>query len=364
MKKIGILTYHRSINYGAVLQAYALRNTIHKLGYNAEVIDYGKIGQDKLFYWSTSSLKAIIGSTINNFLRLFGEKKRLRNFKSFSENVIGISSKHYYQRDELIKDIDKYDYIITGSDQVWHPMICEDDMTYFLDLPISSNQKIAYAPSFGVKELSEEQRKKYTPLLKQIGHLSIREEAGKEILKSLLNKETPIVLDPTLLCGAEEWDKIAVLPKTKKKYILFFTILGDPEGSKEFVYELRKKFNYDIIKIGDIRDLLNSKYKIGRYSSPQEFIGLIKNAEFVVTNSFHGTVFSIIYRKNFFTFLNKNDRNSRLESITQILGLENRLKKGISKLPDNLETDYTQAEIKLNILKKQSIDFLKNALNS
>ena len=100
------------------------------------------------------------------------------------------------------------------------------------------------------------------------------------------------------------------------------------------------------------------------YSSPQEFIGLIKNAQFVITNSFHGTVFSIIYRKNFFTFLNKNDRNSRLESITQILGLENRLKKGISKLPDNLETDYTQAEIKLNILKKQSIDFLKNALNS
>lgn len=364
MKKTGILTYHRSINYGAVLQAYALRHTIHKLGYDAEVIDYGKIGQDKLFYWSTHSIKALIGSIINNFLRLFGERKRLKNFKFFSENIIGISSKHYFQREELIKDLNQYEHIITGSDQVWHPIICEDDMTYFLDLPISPNQKIAYAPSFGVKKLSKEQETKYKPLLQQIDHLSIREEAGKEILKSLLNKEVPIVVDPTLLCDAQEWDKIAISPKNKKKYILFFTVLGEPEGSKEFVYELSKKFNYDIIKIGDIRDLLNFKYKTGRYSSPQEFIGLIKNAQFVITNSFHGTVFSIIYRKNFFTFLNKNDRNSRLESITQILGLENRLKKGISKLPDNLETDYTQAEIKLNILKKQSIDFLKNALNS
>lgn len=364
MKKIGILTYHRSINYGAVLQAYALRYTIQKLGYNSEVIDYGKIGNNKLFLWSTGSIKIIAGSIINNFLRLFGEKTRLSKFKYFSENIIGISPKHYSDRDELIKDINNYDYIVTGSDQVWHPLICEDDMTYFLDLPISSHQKIAYAPSFGVKELTKEQEEKYKPLLQQIGNLSVREEAGYKILKSLLNKEVPIVVDPTLLCDAQEWDKIAVIPKRQKKYILFFTILGDPEGSKDFVYELSKKYNYDIIKIGDIRDLLNLKYKTGRYSSPQEFLGLVKNAEVVVTNSFHGTVFSIIYRKNFFTFLNNNDRNSRLETITQIFGLDSQLKKGKTKLPENITTNYQNVDLKIKTLKEQSIKFLKEALES
>lgn len=364
MKKIGILTFHRSINYGAVLQAYALRYTIQKLGYNAEVIDYGEIGKNRLFYWSTNSIKAFIGSIINNFLRLFGEKKRLSKFKYFTEQFIGISSNHYSHKEDLIKDIRQYDYVITGSDQVWHPIICENDMTYFLDLPISSKQKIAYAPSFGVKRLTEEQEKKYGPLLNQIDHLSIREDAGQAILKSLLNIDVPIVADPTLLCDSSEWDKIAILPKTTKKYIFFFTVLGEPEGAKEFVYELSQKYNYDIIKIGDIRDLTNFRYKSGRYAGPQEFLGLIKNAEFVVTNSFHGTAFSIIYRKNFFTFLNKNDRNSRLESITHILGLEKQLRKGKCMLPPNIMTDYEQAEKAIKILKEQSINFLDTALKS
>lgn len=364
MKRVGIITFHRSINYGAVLQAYALQNTIKKLGYDAEVIDYGKIGQDKLFFWSTCSVKAIIGSFINNCLRLFGEKKRLDKFKNFSEKVIKISSKHYSNKEELINDIKLYDYVITGSDQVWHPVICEDDMTYFLDLPISSKQKISYAPSFGVKELTKDQQNKYYPLLQNIGHLSIREEAGQKILESLLNIKVPIVVDPTLLCDIEEWNKIAIPPKHKKKYILFFTVLGDPEGSKEFVYELSKKYNYDIIKIGDIRDLLNFKYKSGRYAGPQEFIGLVKNAEYVITNSFHGTVFSIIYRKNFFTFLNKNDRNSRLESITKILGLQNQLRKGKQSLPRELITNYEYTEIALKSLKEQSIEFLIKSLES
>lgn len=362
MKKVGILTYHRSINYGAMLQAYALRHTIQKLGYNTEVIDYGKIGQDKIFYWSTVSIKAIVGSIINNFLRLFGERRRIASFNKFSEEVIGLSKKHYSNKDELAEDLHNYQTLITGSDQVWHPLICEDDMTYFLDFPISTNQKIAYAPSFGVKELTEEQQKKYIPLLQQIGHLSVREEAGITILKKILNKDVPLVADPTLLCEAKEWDEIAILPNNKKKYILFFTILGDPEGSAEFALSLSRRFGYEIIKIGSIRDIANLKYSSGRYASPKEFLGLVKCAEFVITNSFHGTAFSIIYRKVFFTFLNKNDRNSRLESITQVLGLKSQLKKGKCAVPENLTVDYTQAESRLAILKEQSLSFLKNAL--
>lgn len=362
MKKVGIITYHRSINYGAMLQAYALRHTVQELGYDAEVIDYGKIGQNKIFYWSTVSAKAIIGSFINNFLRLFGEKRRIAKFNKFSEEIIGLSPKHYSTKEELIKDLDDYNCLITGSDQVWHPMICENDMAYFLDFPISSNQKIAYAPSFGTKYLTTEQQKKYTPHLQQIGHLSIREKSGITILNNILNVDVPLVADPTLLCEAKEWDKIAILPNNKKKYILFFTILGDPEGSADFALSISKRFGYEIIKIGSIRDIANWRYKSGRHASPQEFLGLIKCAEFVITNSFHGTAFSIIYRKNFFTFLNKNDRNSRLESITQILGLKNQLKKGKCTLPEELTVDYTQTELQLAILRNHSLSFLKNAL--
>lgn len=364
MKKVGILTFHRSINYGAMLQAYALRHTVQKLGYETEVIDYGKIGQSERFYWSTTSIKAIGGSIINNFLKLFGEKRRIANFKKFSEEFIGLSSKHYATKEELSKDLHHYQSLITGSDQVWHPMICEDDMTYFLDLPIQSNQKIAYAPSFGVKELTKKQQERYTPFLQHIGHLSIREETGVTILKKLLKRNVPLVVDPTLLCEAEEWDKIAILPNEKKRYILFFTVLGDPEGSAEFALALSKHFGYTIIKIGSIRDIAKLQYKSGRYANPREFLGLVKKAEFVITNSFHGTAFSIIYRKNFFTFLNNNDRNSRLESITKMLGLENQLKKGKCDLPMNLKVDYTQAEFLLIRLRQQSLLFLENALKS
>ena len=364
MKKIGILTYHRSINYGAMLQAYALRYTIQKLGYKVEVIDYGKIGQEKIFFWSTSSLKSIFGSIINNFLRLFGEKRRIATFNKFSEEMIGLSQKHYSCKDELITDLHHYQSLVTGSDQVWHPIICEDDMSYFLDFPIADNQKIAYAPSFGVKQLTDKQERKYTPFLQHIGHLSVREEAGVQILKKILKKEVPLVIDPTLLCDATEWDKIAISPRKKKKYILFFTILGDPEGSIEFVSALKRKFRYEIIKIGSIRDLANYQYRSGRSAGPREFLGLVREAEFIVTNSFHGTAFSIIYRKNFFTFLNNNDRNSRLESITQLLGLEAQLRKGKCKLPENLTVDYTEAQKQLALLKKQSLSFLEEALNS
>ncbi|MEL5894348.1 polysaccharide pyruvyl transferase family protein [Bacteroides sp. GD17] len=364
MKKVGILTYHRSINYGAMLQAYALRYTVQKLAHEAEVIDYGKIGQEKIFFWSTFSLKAIAGSIVNNFLRLFGERQRMATFNKFAEEVIGISQKHYSTKDELTADLHHYKSLITGSDQVWHPVICEDDMSYFLDFPMADNQKIAYAPSFGVKQLTSEQQKKYTPFLQHIGHLSVREEAGVQILKKILNKEVPLVADPTLLCDATEWNEIAIAPARKKKYILFFTILGDPEGSAEFVSSLSRKFNYEIVKIGSIRDLANCRYHSGRAAGPREFLGLVREAEFVVTNSFHGTAFSIIYRKNFFTFLNKNDRNSRLESITQVLGLEAQLKKGKCALPENLTVDYTQAKERLALLKKQSLSFLENSLNS
>ena len=364
MKKVGILTYHRSINYGAMLQAYALRYTIQKLGYKVEVIDYGKIGQEKIFFWSTFSIKAIIGSIINNFLRLFGEKRRIATFNKFSQEMIGISQKHYSTKDELTADLYHYQSLVTGSDQVWHPLICEDDMSYFLDFPITDNQKIAYAPSFGVKQLTEQQQKKYLPFLQHIGHLSAREEAGVQILKKALNKEVPLVADPTLLCDATEWDKIAISPTRKKKYILFFTILGDPEGAAEFVFSLSRRFNYEIVKIGSIRDLTNHRYHSGRSAGPREFLGLVREAEFVITNSFHGTAFSIIYRKNFFTFLNKNDRNSRLESITRVLGLETQLKQVKSALPENLTVDYTYAQKQLDLLKKQSLSFLEQALNS
>lgn len=365
MKRIGIITYHRSQNYGAQLQACATRIVLEQMGCQAEVIDCNRIGEEKkLFHWHTASLKALLGSARNNVLSLISERSRRRKFAAFSRDCVGRSTP-CHTRKALEEKCRQYDAVITGSDQVWHPQICEGRREFFLDLPLRSEQKIAYAPSFGVSEYTEDEVAAYMPLINDIAHLSVREHAGQELILRHTGRYAPLVVDPTMLLTATDWNRLAT-PTPYQHYLLYFTILDEPSGLDAAVRRLAARRNLKIVRIGLVKDIIKPGFINARAAGPQEFLGLVRDADLVVTSSFHGTVFSILYEKNFICVLNNNNRNSRLETLVRQLGLEKRLVRDAEHIDVALaeqEPDYTAVAEKLQYLRAQSLHFLQQALS-
>lgn len=360
--KIGIITYHKSVNYGAQLQAYALRKALQNLGHDSEIIDCNSIGSGKIFHWSFASLKGFAGSLRNNILSLISENKRHRLFREFSQNMIGLSQPCNNKTD-LNQLVSKYDFVITGSDQVWHPQICEKQTYFFLDLPIKNEQKIAYAPSFGVTDYTPAEVAQYIPLIKQIKHLSVREEAGRVIIKKYIGKDTPLVVDPTMLLSLNEWKSIAQKHQYSK-YLFYFTILDEPQGTDELVRKIAKEKGLNIVRIGMVKDILKFGFINARANGPQEFLGIIRDADFIVTSSFHGTVFSILFEKQFLCILNNNERNSRMQTLANRLSLSDYLVTNVNQYNFTKmykEIDYTPVKNKLQKLRSESLEFLKKA---
>lgn len=224
MEKIGILTYHRAYSYGAKLQAYALATYLTSIGFEAEVIDYGNIGEEKLRKIGTKSLKDFIVTTLCYIASSIAEPQRIRHFDEFMD-IIPHSPKHY-DKANIAEANDKYDYFITGSDQVWNPKYNEGDLTYLLDF-VKDNKKIfSYAASFGVSQLPDDILQVYKPLLKRFNKILIREVTGKTLLHTQLGLDSQVVLDPTFLLSRSQWEKMANYPLSKQqKYILSFQII-------------------------------------------------------------------------------------------------------------------------------------------
>lgn len=361
--KIGIITYHCSNNYGAQLQAYATCRFLRQRGYEAEILDCNTIGKGPIFRWAWHSPKAILGSIRNNLLSLVSEKKRQRLFEHFSHNMLPLS-KPCHTEQEIEEACKEYDYIITGSDQVWHPMICEGHTFFFLDLPIPNNRKIAYAPSFGVSEYSKEEVDRYMPLINDIGHLSVREESGRNLIKKYTGRDAKIVIDPTMLLTKSDWDKITV-PAKYKRYLFYFTILDEPNGTDELVRKIAHKKGLQIVRIGTVRDIVKKEFINARANGPQHFLGLVRDADFVVTTSFHGTVFSILYHKQFLCVLNNNDRNSRMETLLGELGLTDRMVRNVDLeiINDSEPINYRKVDDKLKELRRESIQFIEESIS-
>lgn len=364
--KIGILTFHKAYSYGAALQTYALCKRINSFqNCNADIIDYGSIGKgDRFHKLNFKNPKIFLYNLIVNILSIGSEDIRRRKFKKFLIDF-QTTSKISYKKDTIGNASNQYDYIITGSDQVWHPGITKGDLSYLLDFVNNNNKKISYAPSFGLNNLPEPLHASYANYIKQINCLSVRETQGNEIIKKLTGRNAEIVLDPTFLLSKEEWATISFLPPALKgkKYILLFNILGDTITTNTVCEQLKKHTGLDIIRIGFISDKLNSNYKVFSTVGPNEFVGLIKNASYIITNSFHGTAFSIIFEKQFFTLLNENDRNSRMIEVAEKFGLTEQLiypsKVDPIKLP---EIDYSKINLRKKIEIDKSLKFLMTSL--
>lgn len=367
MKKIGILTFHNAINYGAILQAYSLQEKLISLGYDCEIIDYhneyfkeiydsnlnpfkihNKIGKYRLF------LKYII-----KFREMFNLKKKYKKLRTFMKENYKIS--RYYDVDNIDKANLVYDFFVVGSDQVWNMDLSKYDLNYYLNFVDKDEKKISYAASLGKEYLTGFEYYNIKKLVSKFKDVSIREASGFNLLKEYCDIESKVVLDPTLLNGSKFWDKVALKSglNIKSKYVLIYMV----QESKQVIEAAKiyaKKNNLKIISINRLKDKF--KYTCKDACSVPDFIYLIKNASCIFTSSFHGLVFSINFNKEFYYGLSNKipNNNSRLTDICINLGLKDR------EINENTNynriIDYEVVNEKLSKMISESINYIIKSL--
>lgn len=306
MKKIGIITFHNSYNCGSMLESYAIYRKMCEIDPNAEIINFSSNGQKKIYnvFEKNTSLKNLI----KNFLVFPHKKQILTNNNKYEEfkNKYFKLSKEYTEND-LIND--EYSILVAGSDQIWNITIDDYNDAYFLSFS-NKAKKIAYAPSFGSKNIMKntDNLNKYKKLISKFDALSVREENGRKWIKELTGMDAEVLIDPTLLYNHNFYDNIIDNTCTPEfKYIFFYCPSFDRNLCK-FVKKVSLKYNLPVIcwssKSYYKKFIYTFGFKLPKYESPSVYLSLIKNAELVFTTSFHGTIFSTIYKKCFFTLKN------------------------------------------------------------
>ena len=369
MKKVGIITLHSNQNYGAVLQSYALQKKVCDLGYNAYIIDY--VSNAALEDNKIISKKISVRGLIDVFRTSVNLKNRLirrKNFLDFADKYYRLTKR--YTEECMPKETElNMDVYITGSDQTFNILLKGNKKArypYFLDFA-TGGKKISYAASMGEKigQLTDDDKEWLKNALSTYSHISVREKAAADFIEKLGIKRPEITVDPTMLLTADEWDGIAMKsPKIKGKYILFYSVLSEQWVVDE-VKKLSKQLNLPVLAPHlQNRYELFSGFKRVDYSSPEEFIALIKNAEFVCTTSFHASVFSIIYNKPLLSFI--LGEGNRLGTLLDMAKLKGRaVYKG-----DNIEekihnsTDFKCTNSIMADIRKKSTDILTDFIEN
>lgn len=322
-KKVGIVTFHTALNYGAILQTYALQKFLKNNGIENVVINYDCPFIKKCYSPFFISNKKIINSLVRGFLFKNKITKKRKNFNYFLKKYINLSCR-YGSVNEMVKDINNYKYFIAGSDQVWSPISANFDDFYFL--PFANDyQKFSYAASLGTSILTENEKTELKQRLKGFTSISVREESAKKILKDITgNDNIEVHVDPTLLLSKNDWKELTNDNVSNDKYLLIFNV-EKQINDIEFAKELAKQKNLKLKYINDRTLIKDKNIEYIEAPTPSDFINLFANAEIVVTNSFHGTVFSIIFEKEFYVELNnKKARNIRSEALLEKLNIRNR----------------------------------------
>ncbi|MDO4967208.1 MAG: polysaccharide pyruvyl transferase family protein [Candidatus Saccharibacteria bacterium] len=370
-KKVGIITFHRSHNCGSILESFAMQKIVSKLGYSAELINFSSNGQRDMYrvFSKQRKIKKIIKNII--VLPLFRTIRRhYNNYADFIKKHLKVSSGDYKTESDLKNIKDNYDIFLAGSDQIWNITIPDYDISYFL--PFTEKKKIAYAPSFGAKNILDNSASPeiYCDLLKKFNYLSVRENNGKKWIYDMTGISVPVVLDPTLLIGREEYDKLERDSGIKGKYIFYYS----PQYKKDinkFVKRVSKKYKMPVIvwnsKEYIIKGLYRYGFKMAYEQDPGIYLNLIKHAELVITTSFHGSIFSSIYRKKFWVMKNGGmyGDDDRVLTLLDELKLSDRLiEPTFDESCDYMEReiDYSSYKTALIKHKKESIDFLEEAL--
>lgn len=362
MQKIKLFTFHNAENYGAMLQAYALKEALKKLGTAPQFINYEneKILSDyKLI--RTKSFKSFLSS----LWYLSRNLKRKRNFKRFSDKYLDTNTKGYSSVQEIEQDIEQNDVFVAGSDQIWNPELTGGlSDVYTLNFKTNFNvRKTIYGASLGNEGLLKKYSSDFKEKLETLDYISVREQSIIEPLKNISKKDIEKVVDPTLLLTKEEWNNLIESNETinlpHEKYILVYTLFESDEVTKiaNYISHITDLKIVHFRKYNTYENELLSLYTYG----PADFVNAFKNAAYVITNSFHGTVFSLIFERNFYSVL-PSQRAGRITDLLNNMGINTRIIQDESQVNINNNIDYTEVKEKINCLRVKSIDFLKKGV--
>ena len=358
MKKIGIITLNGYHNYGNRLQNYATQEVLKSLGFFVETFLVKKINNKKQ---NNKKIWIKIPTKILSFLKSGSirkmKKRRYNVFKTFTLNYI--AETNFAITEKYIPDTlkDEYDYFITGSDQVWNPNYPEVSHIHFLTFA-PKYKRIAFAPSFGVSKINPEYVDNYKKWISDIHRLSVREKDGARIIKELTGRDAVVLVDPTLLLTKEKWLSIAKESKNKPKSRFLLTyFLGEmPSKYRKQINKIAADNNLTVVNLNDIRD--EKTYVIG----PNEFIDYINSCSLLCTDSFHGTVFSILYEKPFIVYKRVGSSfsmYSRIETLLNKFDLNSRKAENIKTNEDVFNIDYSHVPPILEKERNKALKFKK-----
>lgn len=363
--KIAIITRHFISNYGSLLQTFATQEIVKLLGHDCVVINY--IRKDEELFrreytllqnkkkWQNNIIKKIFYILLRQPESLFAGYK----FKYWQKKYLKLSKK-YNKISDLEKNFEDIDIFVTGSDQVWGPTSSgKYDEAYFLEF--TTKKKISYASSFGHSNFSREQENYFLKFLSKYNHVSVREDTAVEFLNGH-NINSIQVLDPTLLFDTNFWSNL-INKEIKKDYILIYQLHNDKKLF-EYAKKVSKKLKLPIIRINP---MLHQIYMGGKFvlcPSISKFLSYIKNAKLVITDSFHGTVFSIIFNTQFIEFIPNNNTETRNISILKLTGLTDRIITNDNEnVIYNEIIDFTDCNKVLEKERKKSICILEKMIN-
>ena len=362
--KIKTITCHDCYNLGASLQAYALLNYLHNLGHDVEIIHYKPdylSNHYKLWHVANSKFdkpfikQLYLLAKLPN--RLF-ELKRKRVFDNFTRKYLKLTHR-YNSCEELKNDAPEADCYIAGSDQIWNTLFKNGrDAAFYLDFGNKNTKRISYAASFATPEIVPEYREFVEEKLKKIDHISIRERISLPLLESLGRKDGVAVCDPVFLLNKNEWEQNIEGDKSKQPYILVY-LTNKSYQIENIARTIAQKTGWKIYVVGAIREKYADKCFIN--AGPFDFIKLIRDSKFVISNSFHATAFSIIFEKNFCVVNREEGINERMKSVLNDFGLNERL---VTKYDDNLlkEIDYSIFKEKVQSIIEFSKGWIVNAI--
>ena len=383
--KAGLVTFYHIHHYGALLQAAATQRAVETLGSQCEIVDYF-VNQDNALFRKPTGLGSAAADA-HTALHYAALKARYERFEKFSRDHLNISARRYGSWQELRDAELPYDAILSGSDQIWNPKIFPDghfDPVFFGTF--SDRRKIAYAPSFGIPKIPEEMEAELRDYLGKFSHIGVRELRGREIVREVSGREVPVVLDPTLLLTAAQWSQMANTPggypgagkntpggypaddqNTPGGYILCYCI-NKPGALAPYIQKLADETGLPVVQLCGIRRRVHPRARCILDAGPAEFLGLFRNASYVCTNSFHGTVFSVQFQKPFFTAVAPSElaapERSRTFSILSRLGLTDRI-IGKGDTAGLLEPiDWEAVSHRLAEARQDSLDYLRAALEN
>ena len=380
MTSVGIITILKVGNYGAELQAFALQRKLERLGYKAEIIDYlfyknpkhvAERSSRPFYPYSFHFKVKEIGLRLRDALQKLcfpqlteNRNKRFDDFHAANTHL----SRTFRRLSELQAAEFRYDVFCVGSDQVWNPRCNTNLAPYLLSFAPDDARKVSYASSFGVTSLPKSAEDVYRRLLGRFNCIGVREDSGASLVRSLTGREATVVLDPTLLLTADEWAEVER------------PLEGLPHGFV-LVYELRRQDTIDELASNVSKELkvpiMRLRANIGTEkpqagiidisdAGPAEFLYLFRNASFVVTNSFHGTAFSVNFNKPFYSVLDRQrSNNSRQLNLLERCGLTSRVAyEGEETSKDmSLAIDFAKANSALEVMRKESINYLTTAID-